>query len=73
VTYTRCRIDTVISPDDGHMAARNMYRIERNYMKKRIVRQVGNLQRFQTSGVEKYEKHILYSTAFFPTVVPFMI
>jgi len=24
VTYTRCRIDTTNSPDDGHMAARNM-------------------------------------------------
>ena len=24
VTYTRCRIDTINSPDDGYMAARNM-------------------------------------------------
>jgi len=24
VTYTRCRIDTINSPDDGHMAAQNM-------------------------------------------------
>jgi len=24
VTYTRCRIDTINSPDDEHMAARNM-------------------------------------------------
>ena len=24
LTYTRYRIDTVISPDDGHVAARNM-------------------------------------------------
>jgi len=24
LTYTRCRIDTTNSPDDGHMAARNM-------------------------------------------------
>jgi len=24
VTNTRCRMDTVISPDDGHMVARNM-------------------------------------------------
>jgi hypothetical protein len=30
VTYTRCRIDTINSPDDVHMAARNMYRIEIN-------------------------------------------
>jgi len=26
VTSTRCCIDTVISPDDGHIVARNMYR-----------------------------------------------
>jgi len=24
VTYTRCRINTINSPNDGHMAARNM-------------------------------------------------
>jgi len=24
VTYTRCRIDTIVSPDDEHMVARNM-------------------------------------------------
>ena len=24
VKYTRCRIDTINSPDDGHMAVRNM-------------------------------------------------
>jgi len=28
MTYTRCRIDTINSPDDGHIAARNMYKIE---------------------------------------------
>ena len=28
VTHTRCRTDTINSPDDGHVAARNMYRIE---------------------------------------------
>ena len=28
MTYTRCRIDTLNSPDDGHMAARNMHRIK---------------------------------------------
>ena len=30
VTYTRCHIDTINSPDDGHMAARNMQRTEIN-------------------------------------------
>jgi hypothetical protein len=24
VTYTRCRVDTIDSPDDGKLAARNM-------------------------------------------------
>jgi len=24
VTYSKCRIDTINSPDDGHMTARNM-------------------------------------------------
>jgi len=28
VTYTRCRIDATDSPDDGHIFARNMQRIE---------------------------------------------
>ena len=28
MTYTRPSIDTINFPDDGHMAARNMYRIE---------------------------------------------
>ena len=36
VTYTRCRIDTINSPDDGHMAARNTYRIEINIYEKEL-------------------------------------
>jgi len=36
VTYTRCRIDTVNSPDEGQMAARNMYRIEINIHEKEL-------------------------------------
>ena len=30
VTYTRCCIDTIDSPDDEHEVARNMQRIEIN-------------------------------------------
>ena len=30
MTYTRCCIDTIDSPDDKHKVARNMYRIEIN-------------------------------------------
>ena len=36
VTYNRCHIDTINSPDDGHMAARNMYRIEINIHEKEL-------------------------------------
>jgi len=39
-TYTRYHIDTVNSPDDGHMVARIMYRIEMNIHEK-FVRQFG--------------------------------
>ena len=35
VTYTRC-IETINSPDDGHMTARNMYRIEINLHEKEL-------------------------------------
>jgi hypothetical protein len=34
VTSTKCHIDTVISPDDGHIVARNMYRKEIKHTKK---------------------------------------
>jgi len=40
VTNTKCRTDTVISPDDGHIVVRNMYRKEINILGK-IVPQVG--------------------------------
>jgi hypothetical protein len=36
VTYTRCHIDTINFPDDGHMAARNMYIIEINLYEKEL-------------------------------------
>jgi hypothetical protein len=36
---TKYRIDTVISPDDGHIVARNMYRKEINILRK-IVQKV---------------------------------
>jgi len=44
VTYTRCRIDSIVSPDDEHMSARNVGRFGINIHKKRIVREVGYLQ-----------------------------
>jgi hypothetical protein len=36
VTYIRCRIGTIDSPDDRHMAARNVYRIEINIHEKEL-------------------------------------
>ena len=45
VTYTRCHINTIDSPDDERWGARNMWRSGMNiYEKKRTVRQVGYLQ-----------------------------
>jgi hypothetical protein len=40
VTYTRCRINTIDSPDDEHSGARNMKRIGINGYENGIVRQV---------------------------------
>ena len=40
VTNTKYHIDTVVSPDDGHIVARNMCRKEINILRK-IVHQVG--------------------------------
>jgi hypothetical protein len=40
ITSTKCRINIVISPDDGHIVDRNMSRKEINILRK-IVHQVG--------------------------------
>ena len=45
VTYTRCHINTINSPDDGHMAAWNMQRLEINIHEKELCCQVVYLQR----------------------------
>jgi hypothetical protein len=36
VIYNRCRIDTINFPDDGHMAVRNMQRVEININDKEL-------------------------------------
>ena len=36
VAYTRCRINTINSSDDGHMAARNKWGIEINIHEKEL-------------------------------------
>jgi hypothetical protein len=40
ITSTKCRINTVVSPDDGHIVAQNMQRREINVLRK-ILHQVG--------------------------------
>ena len=40
ITGTKCRINTVVSPDDGHIVAQNMLRKEINILRK-IVHQIG--------------------------------
>ena len=40
ITSTKCRINIVVSPDDGHIVARNMQRKEINILRN-IVHQVG--------------------------------
>ena len=40
ITSTKCHINTVVSPDDGLIVARNMYRKEINILRK-TVHQVG--------------------------------
>jgi len=42
VTNTRCRMNTVFPPDDGHIVARNMYRKAINILIK-FVHQVGSI------------------------------
>jgi hypothetical protein len=42
VTDTKCHINTVVSPDDGHIVAQNTQRKEINILRKtKIVHQVG--------------------------------
>ena len=40
VTNTKCHIDTVVSPDDGHIVAQNVYRKEIKILRK-ILHQFG--------------------------------
>jgi hypothetical protein len=40
ITSTKCHVNAVVSPDDGHVVAQNMYRKEINILRK-TVQQVG--------------------------------
>ena len=55
VTYTRCRIDTINSPDDGHMAAPKHVENRNKHTWKRIVRQVGYLRRLYRDAARSTE------------------
>ena len=55
MTYTRCCIDTIDSPDDEHEVARNMQKIEIN-IEKRIVLKVGHLpELYRDARSKKYK------------------
>jgi len=58
VTYTRCHINTIGSPDDKHRGARNMEKIGINIYEKRIALQVGHLQELNRDARSK--KHKIY-------------
>jgi hypothetical protein len=55
---TKCRIKTVVSPDDGHIVARNMYRKEINILRK-IVHQIG--------FIYEYNSEVMSANASFKT------
>jgi len=57
VTNTKCRIDTVISPDDGHIVARNILRKEMNILRK-IVHQVGFIYKETSSQYSSSSPHV---------------
>jgi hypothetical protein len=53
VTNTKSRIDTLISPDDGHIVTRNMYRKEINILRQ-IVHYVGFIYRLVCSYLKTF-------------------
>jgi hypothetical protein len=62
VTNTKCRIDTVISPDDGLIIARNMQRKEINILRK-IVHQVDFIYKiYKNARSTKHKKTAYLST-----------
>ena len=69
VTYTRCRIDTINSPDDEHMSARNMQRFGINTYEKRIVPQVGHLQRLYRDARLTKHKHLRQRSSYLEALI----
>jgi len=56
VTNTRCRVDTVTSPDDGHIVPENMYRIEMNIKEKLCTRLVLFIRLYKGARSTKHTK-----------------
>jgi hypothetical protein len=56
MTNTRCRIDAVISPDDGRIVARNMYRIEINIKEKLCTSLVFFTRLYKDAQSKKHKK-----------------
>jgi hypothetical protein len=52
ITSSKCRTNTIVSPDDGHIVARNMYRKEINMLRK-LVHQVGFIHKIRQCCVGK--------------------
>ena len=51
MTSDRCRINTVVSPDDGHTVARNKQRKEINTLRK-IAHQVGFIYKMKYTAAD---------------------
>jgi len=59
VTVTKCRINTVVSPDDGHIVARNMERNEINMLRK-IVHQVGFIYKISVTCLQTIQRNLRF-------------
>ena len=70
VTYIRCRINIIHSPDDEHRGARNMQRTGINIYEKRIVRQVGYLEELNRDARSTIHKKKLTDTVIKQTSTP---
>ena len=64
ITSTKCRINTVVSPNDGHIVARNMYRKEINILRK-TVHQVGSIYKKKYVHIPSFYIYIYIFFFFF--------
>ena len=59
ITSTKCRIDRVISPDDGHIVAGDIYRKEIKILRK-IVHQDGFIYKISVTRLQKIQRNLLF-------------